>query len=633
LHKFKKTTPISIQALWAQGLFLHQNNDLIGAKANYEQILQLDPNHFDSLYLSSAIATQEEKFDLARRLLKRALEIRPTHVDALFNLSVILEAAGENDEALSNYENIIERMPAHIKSRYNYASLLAKLGRIQSAMSEFKKVIELQPDLLVAQQNYEKLLWSQSQQLEITSNTKNEFVRLHQKGLWLLEERQFQAALEYFNQAIMIEPLSLEGNHNKGIALEKMGRLQEALHCYQNAIKHHPTSSKTHNNIGNIYRELNQNEDAINSFENALELDPNYAEAYSNLGWTLYGIQEYQKSKECFQKALEINPDLTPALFNLSLSQLILGEFEEGWVNYEHRKKQPLYQNKITHLTKPQWDGVEPIAGKTIYIYAEQGLGDTIQFCRYIKFLSDRGANVLFEPQTPLHGLLSTLDGVGELLLHGQKTPPYDFHCPLMSLPLAFRTNGESIPNHVPYLHTQENKRKYWENRLADIKGPKVGLVWSGGFRPNNPELWEVNKRRNIPFEILSQINIDGIQFFSLQKGESAEAELIGNKELLWPGGNFYNFTNELQDFSDTAALVEQLDLVISVDTSTAHLAGALGRPTWILNRFDSCWRWLAQGETSSWYPTAKLYRQKVAGDWRLMIQDVKTHLRQQFKQ
>ncbi len=627
----KKSTTIQIQSLWKQGLFLHQNNDLSGAKSKYELILKLDPKHFDSLYLFSAIASQENNQDLAKNLLERAVMVRPNHIDALFNLAVILEKNGSNVEALEKYETINQLDHSHVKSRFNYASLLAKLGRIPNAINEFKKVIELQPNLIRAQENYQKLIWSQSQQIAVTPNNKNEFVQLHQKGLWLLEENNYKEAINYFDKALMLEPNSLEGNHNKGIALEKMGNLNEALKCYQKALQCHPNSSVTHNNLGNIYRELNLNDDAIKSLEKALELNPNYAEAYSNLGWTLYGIQEYQKSKECFVKALEINPNLTPAIFNLSLCQLILGEFDEGWINYEHRMKQPLYQNKLIHLVKPQWNGTQSIYGETIYVYAEQGLGDTIQFCRYIPLLAARGAKVLFEPQIQIHNLLIDLDGVKELLKPGQLTPSYDFHCPLMSLPLAFKTNMHSIPKKIPYLKPQKEKSDYWEKQLSAIKKPKVGLVWSGGFRPNNPELWAVNLRRNIPFELISQLNCNEIEFFSLQKGIEAEADLKIKKEQFWESANFHDFTEKLIDFSDTAALINQLDLVISVDTSTAHLAGAMGKNVWILNRYDACWRWLNKTETSDWYPTAKLFRQKKPGEWCDVINDVKDQLYKQL--
>ena len=617
-----------IQALWEQGLRHHQSGALPEAKNCYAQALEIDPLHFDSLYLSSAIAVQENNIDLAIDFLNRALAINPSHIDSLFNLSVLLGKINETEKALSTYELLNQIAQNHVQSRYNYASLLAKLGHIPNAINEFKKVIELQPDLLIARQNYEKLLWSQSQQVELAPNNLNEFIRAHNKGLSLLEENQFSAALEHFDKALTIEPKSFEGHHNKGMALEKMGRLQEALSHYQQAIEYCPESSRTFNNLGNAYRELDLLDEAIISFERAIELDPNYAEAFSNLGWTLFRLQEYQQSKEYFKKAIKINPSLSPAVFNLSLCQLTLGEFEEGWINYEERMKQPLYQKKIDPLNKPQWDGSQELDGKAIYIHAEQGLGDTIQFCRYIKLLAARGAKVLFEPQVQLKRLLKNIDGVSQLLESGQVIPPYDYHCPLMSLPLAFKTNQDTIPNDVPYIFSEESKKIYWKEKLAAISGLKVGLVWSGGFRPNNPELWGVNQRRNMSFELISQLNTEGIEFFSLQKGEGAEAELKKYKDKLWQSDNLHNFADELHDFSDTAALIEQLDLVISVDTSTAHLAGAMGKPVWILNRFDGCWRWLSNGDESEWYPTAKLYRQKKNGRWDEVIEKIKNDLK-----
>ena len=617
-----------VQTIWKHGLRHHQSGELIDAKNYYAQALEIDPLHFDSLYLSSAIAVQENNIDLAIDFLNRALAINPSHIDSLFNLSVLLEKIGETEKALSTYELLNQIAQNHVQSRYNYASLLAKLGQVPNAINEFKKVIELQPDLLIAQQNYEKLLWSQSQQVELAPNNTNEFIQAHNKGLLLLEENQFPAALEYFEKALIIDPTSFEGHHNKGMTLEKMGRLQEAVSHYQQAIEYCPESSRTFNNLGNAYRELDLLDEAIKSLEKAIELDPNYAEAFSNLGWTLFRLQEYQQSKEYFKKAIKINPSLSPAVFNLSLCQLTLGEFEEGWINYEERMKQPLYQKKIDPLNKPQWDGSQELDGKAIYIHAEQGLGDTIQFCRYIKLLAARGAKVLFEPQVQLKRLLKNIDGVSQLLESGQVIPPYDYHCPLMSLPLAFKTNQDTIPNDVPYIFSEESKKIYWKEKLAAISGLKVGLVWSGGFRPNNPELWGVNQRRNMSFELISQLNTEGIEFFSLQKGEGAEAELKKYKDKLWQSDNLHNFADELHDFSDTAALIEQLDLVISVDTSTAHLAGAMGKPVWILNRFDGCWRWLSNGDESEWYPTAKLYRQKKNGRWDEVIEKIKNDLK-----
>lgn len=620
-----------IQALWEQGLRHHQGGKLADAKNCYGQVLEINPLHFDSLYLSSAIAVEENNDELAIDFLNRALAINPSHIDALFNLSVLLEKIGETEKALSTYELLNQFAQNHVQSRYNYASLLAKLGQVPNAINEFKKVIELQPDLLIARQNYEKLLWSQSQQVELAPNNTNEFIQAHNKGLLLLEGNQFPAALEYFEKALMIEPTSFEGHHNKGMTLEKMGRLQEALGHYQQAIEYCPESSRTFNNLGNAYRELDRLNEAIQSFEKAIELDPNYAEAFSNLGWTLFRLQEYRQSKEYFKKAIKINPSLSPAVFNLSLCQLTLGEFDEGWINYEERMKQPLYQKKIDPLNKPQWDGNQELNGKVIYIHSEQGLGDTIQFCRYIKLLAARGAKVLFEPQVQLKRLLKNLDGVSQLLEPGQVIPPYDYHCPLMSLPLAFKTNQYTIPNDAPYIFAEESKKIYWAEKLAAISGLKVGLVWSGGFRPNNPELWGVNQRRNMSFELISQLNMEGIEFFSLQKGEGAEAELKKHKDRLWKSGNLHNFADELQDFSDTAALIDQLDLVISVDTSTAHLAGAMGKPVWILNRFDGCWRWRDKGDTSQWHTTAKLYRQKSTGCWDEVIDKVRNDLKRKF--
>ena len=196
-----------------------------------------------------------------------------------------------------------------------------------------------------------------------------------------------------------------------------------------------------------------------------------------------------------------------------------------------------------------------------------------------------------------------------------------------MSLPLAFNTDSTSIPSNIPYLTANNSKKEYWQDRLSNIAGPKVGLIWSGGYRSKQPELWSVNNRRNISFDQIARLNSAGINYFSLQKGEKAENEIENLQSHIWPSNNFYNYSKELKDFSDTAALISCLDLIISVDTSTAHLAGAMGKPVWILNRYDNCWRWLEDGDRSLWYPTARLYRQKISGEWNTVLEDVKDDL------
>jgi hypothetical protein len=238
------------------------------------------------------------------------------------------------------------------------------------------------------------------------------------------------------------------------------------------------------------------------------------------------------------------------------------------------------------------------------------------------------GAKVIFEPQIQLYKLMHNLEGVSLLVKPGEIIPQYDFHCPLMSLPYAFQTTLDSIPNEMPYITPSEDKRKFWKERLSKIDGPKIGLVWSGGFRPNQPELWGVNNRRNINFEELSKIQLPGVNFISLQKGEGAEKELALLRKKYWVTNNFYEFGIEISDFSDTAGLISQLDLVISVDTSTAHLAGAMNKPVWILNRYDSCWRWLYEAEQSLWYPSARIYTQKLFNDWTSVVNLVQSDLR-----
>jgi len=324
-----------------------------------------------------------------------------------------------------------------------------------------------------------------------------------------------------------------------------------------------------------------------------------------------------------FDQAIANKPDYAKAYCNKAYVLKLNGDFDKGWELLEWRFKQVKPQFSQLH-----WLGAESLEGKTILLHAEEGLGDTIQFCRYVKPVSALGARVFLEVQKPLVGLLRQLDGVTAVIERGQPRPAFDYHCPLLSLPLAFKTSLVSIPHPAPYLCADEAKARYWHGRIGSSPKLKVGLAWSGGLRPDRPEWRSINEKRNIPLEVFCRgLNAVDAGFFSLQKGEQAEAEIRLRQQDYWPQGNFYNFMDEDREFSDTAAIIANLDVVVSVCTSIAHLSAALGKPTWILLKFDNDWRWLLEREDSPWYQSAKLYRQAKDQLWEPVLRRVASDL------
>ena len=353
---------------------------------------------------------------------------------------------------------------------------------------------------------------------------------------------------------------------------------------------------------------------ALASYDRALGLRPTYAQAHSNRGILLHEMRWMDAALASYDHALTLEPGLAEARYNRSMTRLALGDFTNGWIDHEWRWRLP--DGERVRFEQAPWLGTEPLAGKVTFLHAEQGLGDVLQFCRYAKKVADLGATVILEVPEALSKLMLDLEGVSQVVARGEAPPPFDHHCPLMSLPLAFNTTLATIPAEVPYLRCSSDKVAAWQRRLGPKTRLRVGLVWSGGFRPEQPATWPVHRRRNIPLAKFAPFKHPGIEFYSLQKGQPAESELSALTASSWAGPRIVEYASEIKDFSDTAALIQNLDLVISVDTSTAHLAGALGKPVWILNRFDACWRWLVGRSDSPWYPTARLYTQASPGDW-----------------
>ncbi|MBY0578866.1 MAG: tetratricopeptide repeat-containing glycosyltransferase family protein [Burkholderiales bacterium] len=347
----------------------------------------------------------------------------------------------------------------------------------------------------------------------------------------------------------------------------------------------------------------------------ALELKPDSAVILYNLGIILKKMNRLLEAEKVYRHTIELKPEYADGHCNLAFTLLKLGNMKAGWEEYEWRWATPQMFGARRDFTQPQWRG-EAAKGKTLLIHLEGGFGDTLQFCRYAQLAAARGLHIILLVPSPLVRLLQSLPGVDRIIESGELLPAFDFHCPMLSLPLAFGTDLATIPSTASYLQADKAQVDAWHTRLTALsnKSFRIGLAWAGDPRSNFPHLTAVDRRRSMSPELLAPLfNLTGFHFFSLQK----DGRKAPNNFLLT------DFMDEMEDFADTAALISNLDLVISVDTAVAHLAAALGKPVWVLDRFDSCWRWLNDREDSPWYPSLRLFRQPQPGDWQSVIERV----------
>lgn len=448
----------------------------------------------------------------------------------------------------------------------------------------------------------------------------------HMRGLLHAQAGENKKAVERISQAILLNPAKSAYFNNRGLALQELNCLPEAMADFQNAIAFEPGLAEAHCNLGNVFCESQQHDEALGCFHRAIELQPDYADAYFNRANLHMKMRNVMSAIEDFEQALHIFPDDLDIKFNKAHAFLLQGDYEKAWPLYESRLTQNGVKNDYPTLDVPQWLGGENIQGKTILIHAEQGLGDTLQFIRYVPMLASLGAKVIVQVPLPLLSLFENMQGISVLFKNGDKTSPFDFHCPLMSLPLAFNTSLGTIPS-CPQFFIPQPKVQYWRHKLDRKEKLLVGLVWASGFHPSKPSLWKDYERRNLPLQQLKALAGIEVEFISLQKGEPAESEFKKTVTLDWGGPEILNCVDELKDFSDTAALVMNLDLVISVDTAAAHLSASLGKPVWLLTRYDACWRWGLDREDSPWYPSLKIYRQPSLGDWDTVMQKIRHDL------
>jgi Flp pilus assembly protein TadD len=498
--------------------------------------------------------------------------------------------AGRLGEAEREYRKILNLDPRHANSLHLLGMVAFQAGHLDAAASLIRRAIANQGNTTIYHANLGNVLHTQGK----------------------LEE-----AVECYRRALQLNPASAVAHANLGLTLQFLGRLEEAAASFEHALELSPEIAVVHSNLGNVRQAQGRLEDAALCHARALEVEPANSEAYSNLGTVLDLQGRLQESAASYDRALALKPEFAVARFSRSLLRLLQGDFINGLPDYEDRR----FLHKPRGFTKPQWRG-EPLNHARILLHAEQGLGDTLQFLRYVPMVQAAGGEVVLEVQAAIRRLAAQLPGIEpeDIFASGESLPEFDWHCPLMSLPLAFGTTLDSIPGQVPYLTVPFEAAEKASHFTWPDKGLRVGLAWAGSATHLK------DRYRSIPLALLEpQLATEGVRFFSLQVGPAA-AQLAATIESAG-GGPATDLEPEIEDMADTAALIANLDLVIAVDTAVVHLAGALAKPVWVLLPVSPDWRWLLGRADSPWYPTMRLFRQTELGDWPPVIEAVRRAL------
>ncbi|MGO4477270.1 tetratricopeptide repeat protein [Massilia sp. 2TAF26] len=624
--------PIEARAerLFAQGLEWHRQGALGEALAAYEQALQLQPGYAEVLHHIGILAYQTGDYATAEQFQYAALEIDGGAVAVWNALGNVLKACGRHEAALAAYAQALAIDQEYTDAHYNCGNTLLALGRHEEALAGYDRALALDPGLVQAWNNRAValqqlgLLAEALASIDAVLGLQPGHAEAHNnRGNLLMRQRRKEAALESFERALACRPDYADALVNRARALDEMGRFDAALESLDAALKLQPEHAEAHNNRGNLLLRLRRHEAALDSFARALACRPDYADAYVNRAKLFKDLGRLDAAQADLEHAIGLDPELAAAHWNLGLLALLRGRLAQGWQGNEWRWKvdQLMQDGELQRFEQPLWLGEQDPAGKTILLWAEQGLGDTIQMARYAGLLAARGAGVILEVQPALMGLLSgSLTGsqssfTARVLARGEALPDFDFHCPMMSLPLAFGTELATIPAAPSYLRAAPERIAQWNTLLGPAARVRAGLAWSG-----NPDHTN-DHHRSIAFAEFAQALTPACEFVSLQK------EVRASDATALAAGAVRDFGAQLHDFGDTAALCAVMDVVVTVDTSIAHLAGALGKPVWILLPYAPDWRWLLERGDSPWYPGARLVRQGYGEDWSAVLARVRADL------
>ena len=581
---------LAVRELLGAAMKKHHGGNLFAANEMYQQVLKMDASNVGAMHMLGLLASQVGQIDSALVFYSEALKIEKKQADIYADRGGAYLVLGKPAEAAIDFEAAIDLDRSNSDYFYNLALALQGLGKAEAAKSSYLKTIALSPNHALALNNLGGIYHAQN---------------------------KFRKAIDSYTLAIECDALYSAPLNNRGVANHKLKRFQSAISDFQSSIRLNPRYCEAYNNLGVSLQRVGRLEEALSAYTKSIEIRPDYYEALNNRGTVLKELHQFEGALIDFDKAISSNTNYSPdALLNKSLLLLLLGKLKTGWKLYENRWDTVTYRKFKRNFKQPLWLGIESLKQKTILLHSEQGLGDTIQFCRFAPVIADLGANVVLEVQQELVELLKSVSGRVKVIEKGKELSHFDYHCPLMSLPFVLSTETNSIPRKLAYLKPNEKVIKKWESKLITLKKPLVGLVWQGGRQNSNDH----NRSMDLCEMAASVPSKYGL--ISLQKEVAPK-----DKEYMSGLANMEHFGDDLSDFLDTAALAQQMEVIITVDTSVAHLAGAIGKSTCLLLPFMPDFRWLLVRKDSPWYPSIKIFRQTNARSWDEPLLEIQKYL------
>jgi tetratricopeptide (TPR) repeat protein len=613
-----------MQQVFDRAFAAHRDGRLDDAERGYRATLDSNPVHVDALHLLGVLRHQQGQHAEAAALVRRAVNLRPEDAALQLNLGNALKALGQIDDAIEQFRNALTLAPSFPMAHYNLGNAYASVGRHEDAADAFEKSLRLQPDDASSHNNLGNALHALGRHTEAIASFQRALElrpghagALNNLGMSLNALERADEAIPRFQAALAAEPRFVAAHFNLANTLDALGRHAEAVASFQAALALQPNLPPTIFGLGNALAALGRHAQALPYLERAVGLDPQFSLAWLSLGTAHQALGAHAAAVRAFDQALRLRPDLASAHMNRALAWLALRDFARGLPEYEWRLQttaQPVIQ------TLPRWHG-EPIEQRTLLVHAEQGFGDTLQFVRFVPLASQRAARVVLEVQPPLLPLLAPAAQAWRvtLIAQGAPRPAADLQCPLLSLPLALGTTYDTIPARTPYLSAPPAYSRKWRGSLGGHAKRKIGIAWSGRIQQN--------ETRSMPLAALAPLfALEGIDWIVLQPDLSAEerAALDAHPRA----ASIHRLDKRIGDFADTAAIIERLDAVVSIDTSIAHLAGALKKPLWLMLPFAADWRWFVGETRTPWYPGATLLRQPQPGAWDDVVEAVANELR-----